>query len=162
MPTIGVENYINNYQLSDGTLVNVEIFDTAGQEKYRALCKNYYKKANCCLLVYDITNRKSFEECKNYFNTNIKDNCIGDIKVIVLGNKTDLEEKRQVLSDEGSQFALENGYIFLETSCMKNTNVSDAFETLIEITNRETKQRENAGKQLINGKEKPKIKCCIN
>ena len=158
---MGIENYINNYKLTDGTAVNVKIFDTAGQEKFRALSDNYYKKANCCLLVYDITNRKSFEECKNFFNKNIKEKCSKDIVVIVLGNKTDLEEKREVPSEEGGGFAVENGYQFFETSCMKNTNVANAFETLIEITNIETKKRQQKEERLkINGKKKPKKKLC--
>ena len=59
---------------------------------------------------------------------------------MLLGNKTDLENKREVSSDEGAGFALENDYIFMETSCFKNTNVANAFETLIEITNIEAKR----------------------
>ena len=101
----------------------------------------YYKKANCCLLVYDITDKNSFEECKNYYNEGIKEKCKKGIKVIVLGNKTDLEENREVFPEEGAGFALENDYIFMETSCLKNDNVADAFETLIEMTNIESKKR---------------------
>ena len=63
--TVGNINYFVSYKLSDGTLVNVYIFDTAGQEKYRSLSEKYYKNADCCLLVYDITDRKSFIEAKN-------------------------------------------------------------------------------------------------
>ena len=48
--------------------MNVQIYDTAGQEKFRALGENYYKQADCCLLVYDITKRNTFEECQNYYN----------------------------------------------------------------------------------------------
>ena len=158
---MGIENFINNYKLTDGTAVNVIIYDTAGQEKYRALSKIYYKKANCCLLVYDITNRKTFEECKYYFNKNIREMCNKDIIVILLGNKTDLEEKREVPSEEGAGFGVENNYIFMETSCMKNTNVANAFETLIEMTNIETKKRQKLGEKLnLKGKKRNKKKFC--
>ena len=92
--TIGNPNYFTSYQLSDGSLVNVHILDTAGQEKYKSLNENYYKKASCCLLVYDISDKKSFEECKNYYNETIKEKCKENIKVILLGNKTDLEDQR--------------------------------------------------------------------
>ena len=123
----------------------MELIDTAGQEQFKALTERYYKKADCCLLVYDITKANSFEECKDYYNTNIKDKCQKDIQVIVLGNKTDLEDLRQVSSEEGAKFSEENNYLFMETSCLKNTNVADAFDTLIEITNIEAKKN---GKKL--------------
>ena len=69
--TIGNPSYFKCYRLCDGSLVFVHIYDTAGQEKFKAITESYYKKADCCLLVYDITNRKSFEECKDYYNKNL-------------------------------------------------------------------------------------------
>ena len=114
--------------------------DTAGQERFRAINKSYYKKADCCLLVYDITNVKSFEDCQTFYNKEIKDKCKKDIKVILLGNKSDLEPKRKISSEEAATFAVNNQYIFMETSCLKNDNVSNAFEALIEITNIEAKK----------------------
>ena len=140
--------------------------DTAGQERYRAINKIYCKSANCCLLVYDISDRKSFEDCKTYFNDVIKDKCQKNIQVIVLGNKTDLEEQRQVPSEEGANFSAENNYIFMETSCLKNKNVSDAFETLIEITDREVIKFERSNIKISNenknskDKKDKKSSCC--
>ena len=153
--TIGTPNYFTSFKLSDGSLVNVHTYDTAGQENYKSLTENYYKKADCCLLVYDIANSESFKECKNYYNGCIKEKCKKNIKVMVLGNKTDLENERQVSSKEGADFAVENEYIFMETSCYKNTNVANAFETLIEITNIEAKKNgtnNNKGMKLKNEK----------
>jgi small GTP-binding protein len=92
LTTIGLQNYFNSYKLSDGSLVNVNIIDTSGQERFRALNQNYYRNADCCLLVYDVSNRKSFEECK-YYIQQIKERCKQNIKVILLGNKTDLKKK---------------------------------------------------------------------
>ena len=92
--------------------------------------------ANCCLLVYDITDEKTFKECE-YYSKEIKERCKKDIKVILLGNKTDLEDKRKISCEQGAGLALENNYLFMETSCLLNSNVSTAFETLIEITYRE-------------------------
>ncbi len=157
--SIGVLNYFTTYKLSDGTIVNVHTYDTAGQEKYKSLSENYYKKADCCLLVYDITDKNSFNECKTYYNENIKEKCKKDIKVILLGNKSDLEAQRQVESEEGAGFALENDYIFMETSCLKNTNVSNAFETLIELTNIETKRGEEINKKFKLKNEKKSCPC---
>ena len=59
--------YSETFQLPDGSYVNCEIIDTGRQEKYNALNKIYYQRADCCVLVYDITNSKSFEECKDYY-----------------------------------------------------------------------------------------------
>ena len=151
--TVGIPHYFSTYKISDGSLVNVKIVDTAGQEKFKSLSKNYYNNADCCLLVYDISRRQSFEECIDFYNKNIKEKCQKDIQVIVLGNKADLEDKRQVSSEEGAKFSEENNYLFMETSCLKNTNVADAFDTLIEITNIEAKK---SGKKLT--KDNIKIK----
>lgn len=153
LPTIVFDASFQSYRLSDGSVVNVRIMDTGGQERYDSIIESYYKDADCCLLVYDISKRQSFEECKDYYNTNIKDKCQKDIQVIVLGNKTDLEDLRQVSSEEGAKFSEENNYLFMETSCLKNTNVADAFDTLIEITNIEAKKN---GKKLT--KDNIKIK----
>ena len=158
---MGYPNYFSTYKLSDGSLVNVNIQDTAGQEKFKAVSESYYRKADCCLLVYDITNRKSFDEVKDYYNENIKEKCKKKIKVILLGNKTDLEDQRKVQPEEGAGLALENDYIFMETSCLKNANVSDAFETLIEITNIESKKNKDSRKGLQLKKENIKRKNCF-
>ena len=123
----------------------------------------YYKKANCCLLVYDIADRNSFEECKNYYNDGIKEKCKKNVKVILLGNKTDLEDRRQVPPEEGAGFALDNDYIFMETSCLKNDNVADAFETLIEMTNIDSKKNKDEKIITLNPEEHKKDKnnsCC--
>jgi len=87
------------------------------------------------VLVYDITDSESFEECKNYYKKQISNICKKDIKVILVGNKADLKKNRKVLSEEGAKFAKENNYYFKETSCENNFNVADAFETIIIMTN---------------------------
>ena len=129
--------------MKDGSIVKVHLLDTSGQEIYKSINETYYKKADCCLLVYDITNRKSFDECKDYYNKNLIEKCKKDVKVILLGNKTDLEDQRVISPEEGAGLALENDYIFMETSCLKNSNVASAFETLIELTNIEEKRKQN-------------------
>ena len=150
--TVGTPFIVSSYQLSDGSLVNARIVDTGGQERFRALGHQYYQEADGCLLVYDITNRSSFDEIRDYFCEQIEENCKEDIKIILLGNKTDLEENREVSSEEGANFALEKGYTFLETSCLENRNVADSFETLIELSYEKVLEK---GKENIS--EKPPI-----
>ena len=150
--TVGTPFVVSSYQLSDGSLVNARIVDTGGQERFRALGHQYYRKADGCLLVYDITNRSSFDEIKSYFCEQIEEKCKKDIKIILLGNKTDLEENRKVSSEEGANLAIEKGYTFLETSCLENRNVADSFETLIELSFEKALERRNA-----NISEKPPL-----
>ena len=69
--------------------------DTSGHERFRSINESYFRMANCCLLVYDITDEKTFKECE-YYSKEIKERCKKDIKVILLGNKTDLEDKRKI------------------------------------------------------------------
>ena len=141
MPTIGITHGFVAFQLTDGSLVNVSIIDTAGQEIYRALSKNFYKKADGILLVYDITRQESFDEIRNYYCKKIKEYCKEHVKIILLGNKTDLEEQRKIPPEVGANFAAENNFLFMETSCLTNKNVADGFETLIELTYRDVAQK---------------------
>jgi Ras-related protein Rab-11A len=144
LSTAGTPHFFHTFQLSDGSLVNVNIVDTAGQEKYKSINSQYYKKADGCLLVYDISKKETFEEIKGYFYEQIQEKCKKDIKIIILGNKTDLEEERQVSTEEGSNFAAEKGFMFLETSCLQNRFVADSFETLIELTYRDAIEKKQA------------------
>jgi small GTP-binding protein len=127
--------------------------DTVGQEKYNALNENFYKQANCCLLVYDITNKESFNKIKNYYVNKIKENCKSIVKVVLLGNKTDLNDKREVSDKDGHDLALQNEYIFMESSCKNNYNVSDAFTALVEMTNLDCTKEKNNNISLNQNKE---------
>ena len=163
--TVGLEDFFNGYKLSDGSIVNVRIMDTGGQEKFNAINQIFYKHADCCLLVYDITCKKSFEVIKEYYVKKLKESCRNIIKVLLLGNKTDLNEKREISLKDGADLAQKNGYIFMESSCLDNYNVTDAFTTLIEMTNNELIKTYNKnfrlkGEKNEKSKEKKKKKKC--
>ena len=140
---MGFPHYFSSYKLSDGSVVNVNILDTAGTEKFRSLSTMYYRQADCCLLVYDITDEYSFSEIKEYFNDRIKELCKKNIQVILLGNKTDLEDKRKIPAEEGAKFCLENGYILKRVNlCVwfgyenfHTNNVEGLWSQLKRITN---------------------------
>ena len=152
--------------LSDGSIINCTILDTGGAERFRALNENYYRQADGCILVYDITSEKSFNELKEYYIPKLKEKCKENIKTILLGNKSDMEDERKIPSEEGAQLALENNFIFKETTCFENINVSNAFQAIIEMTNFDMKRRERLDNETItiNKKSKKKInvkkKCC--
>jgi small GTP-binding protein len=133
--TIAVDYVIKTFQLSDGSVINCHLYDTAGQERYRSLGLLYYQRADAVLLVYDISVRKSFEQIKNYFINEIKDKCKKNVIVLLLGNKADKEDQREVTLQEGVDLALKEKYEFKESSCLHNQNVAGAFEYLLERWN---------------------------
>ena len=99
--------------------------------------------------MYDIANRHSFDEVSNYYKSIIKDKFTKNQRVILLGNKTDLEERREVSFDEGKSLAELNDYIFMEVSCLKNENIQKAMEIAISVGLK--------GKSNINTQEIKKI-----
>lgn len=101
----------------------------------------YYKKAKAILLVYDITDMKSFESIKNYYSQAIREICPKNIPIMLLGNKLDIENERKVSQQEGIELAQSSNYLFKETSCITNENIIDAFEALIEMWNIEEKDK---------------------
>ena len=129
--------YSETFLLPDGSYANCEIMDTGGQEIYDSQNRTYYKRADGCLLVYDITKEDTFNAIENYYVDEINNNCKENIKVILLGNKTDLEKDRKISKEKGLELAEKYKFFFMETSCVKNHNVADAFETLIIKTNTE-------------------------
>ena len=150
--TIGIDKAIQVFQLSDGSLVEVSVMDTGGQERYAPIVSSYYKNADCCLLVYDITAESSFDKIKNFYINELKEKSSNIKKVLLLGNKTDLKDNRKVSEEMGAQLAKENNYIFKESSCKDNYNVSSAFETLIEMTNFELKNNNLRQRNTDTGK----------
>jgi small GTP-binding protein len=140
LPTVGMEYYPVTYKLSDGNIINVHIHDTCGQERFNAITESYYKKGDGILLVFDITSQKSFDKIKDYYVANIREKCKKNIPIILLGNKTDLDDKRVVSQEEAIDLAVNEEFVYKETSCLKNENVADAFETIIEIWNINNKQ----------------------
>ena len=163
--TTGIDHIIQFVQLSDGAKIQLLLLDTAGQERYKSINETYYKKADCCLLMYDITSRESFDVVKNFYVPKINEYKNQILKVVLLGNKADLKDQRQVEDIEGSDLALENGYVFMESSCKDNYNVSDAFTTLVEMTNIELKKNNRLNSFVLEKKEHNKNvssekKCC--
>ena len=140
--------------MSDGSVINCLVYDTCGQERYNAINESYFKKADAALLVYDITERKSFDIVKNYYCIKIKEYCKKNIPIILLGNKADKEDNRKVQTEEGIQLALQEKYKFKETSCLKNENVADAFEALIELWNFEVLKKSIIRRNRIHSFEK--------
>ncbi|XP_051917251.1 ras-related protein Rab-8B [Hippocampus zosterae] len=126
--TIGIDFKIRTIEL-DGKRVKLQIWDTAGQERFRTITTAYYRGAMGIMLVYDISNEKSFENIKNWIR-NIEEHASSDVEKMVLGNKCDMSDRRQVSKDRGEKLAIDYGVKFLETSAKTSLNVEEAFYTM--------------------------------
>mmetsp|Transcript_48347 Transcript_48347/g.103638 ORF Transcript_48347/g.103638 Transcript_48347/m.103638 type:complete len:212 (+) Transcript_48347:133-768(+) len=123
-PTIGVEFAARQIAL-DGKQIKLHIWDTAGLESFRALTKSYYRGASGALLVYDISDRKSFDHVAGWLEQ-AKQNASASMAILLVGNKCDLQQ-RQVSYEEGARFAREHALMFIETSASTGTGVEEAF-----------------------------------
>ena len=110
--------------------IKFDIWDTAGQEKYRALAKIFYKDAKVIMLVYDITNAKSFEELKSYWYEMIKQNADSDAIIAIVANKNDLYDSQQVKDEEAREFANSIKAIFHSTSAKSDSGITSLFDNV--------------------------------
>jgi len=124
----GIDFKIRTIEL-DGKRIKLQIWDTAGQERFRTITTAYYRGAMGIMLVYDITNEKSFDNIRNWIR-NIEEHASADVEKMILGNKCDVNDKRQVSKERGEKLALDYGIKFMETSAKANINVENAFFTL--------------------------------
>jgi len=117
--TVNVKDYV----------VKFEIWDTAGQERYHSLAPMYYRGAAAAVVVYDLTNRQSFVRAKSWVKE-LQRQGNPNIVIALAGNKLDLQDKRQIDSEEAKAYADENGIFFMETSAKTDHNVTVLFETI--------------------------------
>ena len=114
-----------NIQVKD-KIVRIQIWDTAGQESFRSITRSYYKNSTCAFIVYDITNKKSFDNVIIWLKE-CKDMCYKNILICLIGNKIDMEDKREVTYEDGMNFAEENDLLFYETSAKEGNNIQEIF-----------------------------------
>ena len=128
LPTIGVDFKIRNVKMGDQT-VKLNIWDTAGQERFKTITSTYYKGAHGIIIVYDITDRESFNNVNTWLSE-VRKHAGGQVVKLLVGNKCDLEEERVVSRQEGQDFADSLGVSFLETSAKQRVNIDESFMTL--------------------------------
>ena len=139
--TIGVEFFCKNFRINKKRTIKVEIWDTAGQERYKAITSVYYKGAKGAFIVYDITSRKTFENIDKWIGE-IKERTTDDVKLIIIGNKTDLNNEREVKSEEALIKYQDMDIPLIETSALEDTNVNEAFINLIKIVYKDIARKE--------------------
>ena len=123
--TIGVEFGAKNISINNKTY-RIQIWDTAGQENFRSITRAYYKNSACALVVYDISNRESFDNINTWIE-DCKSQSPQTIFMVLVGNKNDLEDKRAVTIEEGKELAEKNKMMFFETSAKTGKNVDEIF-----------------------------------
>ena len=167
--TVGVEFGTKNI-LINNKKIKIQIWDTAGQERYRSITSAYYKGAKGALIVYDITRRTSFDNIDKWIS-DLKLNGDKNICIIILGNKSDLADKREVTKEEGIKKSEMFKTAFLETSALNGDNIGKAFEEIIgQITqNNKNFFEDNDKKDMDKGinlneidKNNEKNKCCFS
>jgi len=141
--TVGIDFKIKSIVVDD-KIVKLQIYDTAGQERFRTITAAYYRGAQGVMLVYDVTDPSSFRNIRDWvagMMAHVDPGC----RMIIVGNKCDLDDRREVPEVKGSTLATEFGFKFIETSAKTNLNVEDAFNILVrEIKIRMDRDKEDA------------------
>ena len=135
--------FFESFKIEDN-IVKAQIWDTAGQERYRSITSSYYKGAKGCLLVYDISKKKSFENIDKWISQ-FKETADNNIYVLLIGNKCDLENEREVQSSEAKQLADSWGIEYMETSAKTGYNIKEVFVEATKLLY--NKYKENKAKQ---------------
>jgi len=172
LSTVGVD-YKQKYLLRNGKKIRLHICDTAGQERFRAIAKSFYKNVDGIVLMYDITQKKTFTDIKTWIE-GIKENAdIDKIGLVISGNKVDLESMREVNEEMRSKLEAKQNTKVFETSAKDNINVNEVFVELISkmeelnlgtlqknIDDEESIQKSSTKISRRQSEAKIKLKCC--
>ena len=160
MSTIGIDYKLKNIQMENGRTVKLQIWDTAGQDRFRSITKNYYKGANGIIVIYSVTDKKTFNNVKNWVNQ-IKSEVDERVTIILVANKIDDEENREVSKEEGEEIASNLGLPFFECSAKSGVNINYTFnelvKTIVEISGKMSTKGEKLKQKQVGGEQK---KCC--
>ncbi|OHS96230.1 Ras family protein [Tritrichomonas foetus] len=128
-PTVGIDFFSKNITVGTET-IRVQIWDTAGQEQFHSLIPSYLRNSTIAIIVYDITNQESFENLDRWIKTVLD---IANPAIIIVGNKSDLEDARAISTEDGQRFAEAHQAKFIETSARKPSNINELFQFVGEI-----------------------------
>ena len=169
--TVGFEFLTFNMKVND-KVVKLQIWDTCGQEIYKSLISNFYRNSSLAVLVYAIDNKESFNHVENWLN-DLKSQANEDVRIFLVGNKSDLEEDRKVSKEEGEKYKLDQHLdLFMETSAKTGQNARNVLVEAAKIlykdylkfdeNNKKDDPKNNAGggKKLIVKEKKEKKGCC--
>ncbi|XP_005574793.3 ras-related protein Rab-17 isoform X1 [Macaca fascicularis] len=165
LPTVGCAFFTKVVDVGTASL-KLEIWDTAGQEKYHSVCHLYFRGANAALLVYDITRKDSFLKAQQWLKDLEKELHPEEVLVMLVGNKTDLSKEREVTFQEGKEFAESQKLLFMETSAKLNYQVSEVFsavaQELLQRDDREGQAPQGDAAVALNEGPGRQAKCCAH
>ena len=127
--TIGLDYKLKNVKLDSGKTIKVQLWDTAGQDKYRTIAKNYFKGSHGILLLYDITKQSSFNNIREWIQ-DIREEVSPKAIIFLIGNKIDLADQRKISKEKGIELAEEYKLPFFEASAKSGENVDEVFKAL--------------------------------
>jgi len=161
--TLGIE-FANKHLEYNNTDYLVQVWDTAGQENFRSVTRAYYKASAVAMVVYDITSEESFQHIQSWIK-DCKDLAPKTVQLILIGNKSDLEEERVIQKERGEELARENNMLFFETSALNGKGIEEAFKKSIEAVDQKIRSgyydmnnSSNQGiKKIHNGNEGERI-----
>ena len=156
----GIELKTTSIQI-DGKSIKIQLWDTAGQEKYRAMIKNLYLKSQGIIILFDITNETSFINLKNWMSQ-IKESCGEDIPILLVGNKIDLEDNRVINKERAMEYANNENIEYIEVSSKTGENINKALTSLLQKILKRDDSNSNFSFTLDAGtvKKKTKHNCC--
>lgn len=165
--TINADFKIKSITVDELSSAQITIWDTCGQERYRAITRGYFKDAHGILLIFDVADKRSFSDLDIWLEEIKKNTVKEDISIILIGNKIDLKY-RTINTEAAKNFAKNNGLMYCETSCKEGKNIEMAFEMITkDIINKQNKNifadKINDDIKIMKGKEKKRekeISCC--
>ena len=142
--TICADFKTKSIRIDQSTIAKLTVWDTAGQEKYRAITSNYYRDANGVILIYDVANKSTFKNLNMWLNDINNKNLRESISIILVANKIDLPN-REISYKEGDDFAQKNNLLYCETSIKEGKNIEDVFDMITRdiIENNSNLENEN-------------------
>ena len=157
MMTIGLDYRLKTMTLQSGKEVKLQIWDTAGQDRFRSITKNYYKGSHGIILIYDVTSLETFENVKSWVSQ-IHEEISDKVVIYLVGNKIDMDDERKVKTEEGQKLAEELGVPFVETSAKSGENIDNIFSDITERIDKEFGNIQKVRKNI--SYQAPGRKCC--
>ena len=157
MATIGLDYRLKTMILENQQIVKVQLWDTAGQDKFRAITRNYYKGASGIILIFDVTNINSYENIKKWI-IEIKEEISDKVSIVLIGNKIDNVNGRKITREQGDKLAGEIGVKFFETSAKTGEGINESVFFLVKKIFENDPEVKNKGRNLKT--KNKKRKCC--
>ena len=158
--TIGLDYKLKSVKLDSGKTIKVQLWDTAGQDKYRTIAKNYFKGSHGILLLYDVTKQSSFQNIRDWIQ-DIREEVSQKAIIFLIGNKIDLVDKRKISKEKGIELAEEYKLLFFEASAKSGENVDEVFKALYKKISEVYGDLEKEMGTKLNKRKKNKRKCCF-